>query len=514
MQLSVKLSGISKRFGNVVANDDITISAQAGDVHAILGENGAGKTTLMKILAGLQRPDSGHIEINGEPCTFRSPRAAIRAGIGMVHQHFALVPALTVAENLALGRTHGGFLLKPRKWNRRLLAKSEETGLQIRPTAPVWQLSLGERQRVEIFRLILDGAKVLILDEPTSILAPQEAEVLFQHIRSFAEAGHVVFLVTHKIAHVQAVANKLTVLRQGRKMADGLVKNYSAQELASLMVGDGKGRTSRKSNTLEGCKSQRAPGQTLLRVSDLHVSPHSSTSGLRGVDLELQRGELLGVAGVGGNGQDELVAALAGLTRYTGNIDSNCTREHAFAHIPADRIGTGIAGTLSLKDNLVMRKYLQNGFSSGPFLRPRKLNNYAMERIRAYEIKPGVLSQPTRLLSGGNIQKVLLARELDGDPSVILAVNPTAGLDVATVALVHAELRKRSQKGAGVIIVSEDLDELLELCDRILVFYEGKVVGCFDASSADRGQIGLLMSHGTDSGDSSIPVPSSAGVAG
>jgi ABC-type uncharacterized transport system ATPase subunit len=506
MFVSVKMCNISKRFSGVIANKDVSVDAQSGDVHAILGENGAGKTTLMKVLAGLHAPDSGHIDLDGTHRVFRNPRSAIEAGIGMVHQHFALIPAMTVEENLALGNGSGSFVFKPKQWREELRKSAEEIGLNIRLSVPVWQLSLGERQKVEIFRLIKEGARVLILDEPTSILAPSEAESLFDHIRQFARTGHAVFLVTHKISHVLAVASKITILRRGKVVSTGNVTEFTASQLSELMVGEQAKFMGNGISANEGMQRSFVQGKSALSVSDLTVPSIYCSQGLRLENLELKPGEILGVAGIGGNGQDELVAAIGGLTRYKGTIEfavstgkAQINRELGF--IPADRVNVGVAASLSLRDNLTLRKYEEKEFRFGPFLRFRKLATYAQDRIRQFNITPDNPSGEARLLSGGNIQKAVLARELDGKPSVILAANPTAGLDIATVEFVHNELKRQAQEGAGIILASEDLDELLEICDRLIVLYEGKCVGSFETSTADKHEIGLLMSHGPASVD-------------
>lgn len=501
MRVSVKMCNITKRFPGVVANEDVCVEAQSGEVHAILGENGAGKTTLMRVLAGFHKPDSGHVELDGTRRVFRNPRSAIEAGIGMVHQHFSLIPAMTVEENLALGNG-SGFFFRPRQWREELQRGAEEIGLSIRFEVPVSQLSLGERQKVEIFRLIREGARVLILDEPTSILAPSEAETLFDHIRQFAMSGHVVFLVTHKISHVMAVAKKITILRRGKVVSNGDTRDFTPAQLAGLMVGEHArfaGNCCSVQNEMD--RSSVRP-RFALRVTDLSALPICCPQGLSRISFDLRPGEILGVAGVSGNGQDELVAAIGGLTSYKGTIEiggsrGKATSDNNIGFVPADRLNVGVATSLSLRDNLVLRQYEQKPFRFGPFLRFNRLSAYARDRIRQFCIWPEDPSRKVRLLSGGNIQKVILARELEGEPLVILAANPTAGLDVAIVGFVHTELKRQAQGGAGIIVLSEDLDELLDLCDRLIVLCEGECVGSFETSSADKREIGLLMSRGS-----------------
>jgi len=492
----VRLLNITKRFsGGVIANNNVSIEAKSGEVHALLGENGAGKTTLMKILAGLYRPDSGTVEINGSLKVFHNPAEAKKAGIRMVHQHFSLVPALTVAENMALSDIKGKFLLRPKQWRQYLLKTAERLGFEIRPDVPVWQLSLGERQRVEIFRLIMEDAKILILDEPTSILAPHEAELLFKHIWKFAETGHVVFLVTHKIPHIRAVAKGVTVLRKGRVVASVDVNELDDHELSELMVG----KKLTKEIYQQPQWNKVANSRCLLTVKDLTVKPRSSPCGIREAGFTLHSGEILGVAGISGNGQDELVAALTGMVKYEGVINFNLPSSPdssgaQIGYIPADRCNVGVAMTLSVEDNLALRRFNSKPFSSGLLLRKRPFADFAREKISQFGIRPDNPAAPVGKLSGGNIQKVVLARELDGSPPVVIAENPTAGLDVQTVHLVHSEILRQVEKGAGVLLVSEDIDELLLLCRRIMILYDGQIQGIFDTASFDKGKIGLLMS--------------------
>jgi len=494
----VSLHSIVKHFpGGVAAVDGVSLGASAGEVHVILGENGAGKTTLMRVLAGLNKPSSGHVEIDGRICRFAKPQDAKRHGIGMVHQHFSLVNSLSVAENLALGRIDGGFFLNPAKWSCYLSEKAEECGLDIRPDTLVGLLSLGERQRVEIFRLIVEGAKVLILDEPTSILAPQEAELLFDHIRRFSAAGHIIFLVTHKIHHVRAVGQKLSILRRGKLVRQCAAADLADDELASLMVGEPLASFPRApKDRLD--ETQVSP---VLDVRDLNVSPLTSPDGMQAVSFHLQPGEILGVAGISGNGQDELVGALTGRTAYRGTIkvclDGASRRESSgIGYIPGDRRSVGSALSLSVMDNLALRRYDRRPFSSRFLLNIEAIRNNAIEMIGHYDIHPKDPLAPAWSLSGGNLQKVILARELEASPRLVIAVNPTAGLDVATVGMVHRELMGKARNGTGILYVSEDLDELFLVCDRILVLRKGKVEGVFCVGEVEKAVVALLMSRG------------------
>ena len=487
---TVQLAGISKRFpGGVVANDGVDCEGRAGEIHAILGENGAGKTTLMKILAGLYSPDSGEIRLDGQPVSFRSPKDAARAGVGMVHQQFSLVPALTVAENLALGAPEVGFVFSPAAWSRWLEERASALGFDLRLDAPVWTLSMGERQRVEIFRLLLRHARVLILDEPTSILAPQEAERLFAHLREFTQAGHVVFLVTHKIQHALAVADRVTVLRRGRVVAARGSSALSRGELAELMVGRADRRPGPRS-----LGRHEPSSRIVLEVRDLSVPPATSPFGIRGMSFQLRAGEILGVAGISGHGQDELIKAVAGAAQGWNGAIHHLLPAVRRAHIPEERLGLGLVEGLSLAENLSLRNFRRATFRRGPFLDRERLAATARERIQRFSIGPADPSARIETLSGGNLQKTVLARELDAEPGLVIAEAPTAGLDFATVDFVHRELVRQAEEGAGVLVVSEDLDELLTLCHRILVIYEGRLAGVFEAAAEHRTSIGLAMS--------------------
>lgn len=492
MQSSVYLHKITKRFtGGVIANRDVSCEVHGGEIHAILGENGAGKTTLMRVLAGFYQPDAGSIEIDGRQVYFSNPRDAKLAGVGMVHQHFSLVPALTVAENLALSTTNTPFLLKPKRWIKHLTEAAQRLGLEIRPEAYVRQLSIGERQRVEIFRLILEGAKILILDEPTSILAPQEAEHLFKHLKRFAKLGHIILLVTHKINHVKDIADRVTILRDGHVVATGKTEDMTETELAELMVG--YSLQWKPDRTLKDVSTNRV----ILEARDLTVKPLSSYHGLNEVSFKLRAGEILGVAGISGNGQDELVAAITGMSSYEGEIrfgEEFAASWAEIGYIPADRVGVGVALSLSVQDNLMLNDYSQSPFSFGPLLRTPKLKAAARQMISEFDVRPADPDKRTSMLSGGNIQKIILARELSHRPGLIVAVTPTAGLDVGTLSFVHHEIVKCAEGGAGVLLVSEDLDELLALCDRILVIYAGRLVATVDKDSENLKGIGLMMS--------------------
>jgi general nucleoside transport system ATP-binding protein len=500
--LKIALREITKRFpGGVVANDRVSIEGLPGEIHAILGENGAGKTTAMKVLAGFYRPDSGVVEIDGKRCDLSSPRVARASGIGMVHQHFSLVKAMTVAENLALVRRSPFLVFNPSGWSAKLADEAKRAGFRIRLDARIADLSMGERQRVEIFRLLLEGARVLILDEPTSILAPSEAQHLFEHLQHLAQSGCVVFLVTHKLDHVRAVADTVTVMRRGRVVRTAPTASMTDEELVELLVG----REFVPTSHIRSDRSHNG-GPPVLEVENLCSGHGRDANDLRGVSLSLRPGEILGVAGFGGNGQDALIDAITGTGRYRGQVKAprNSRDRVQVALIPGDRLGTGIAPSLDLADNLNLRNFTSPRYSMGPFLRTTALANAARGMVDKYDIRPVELDVRAGTLSGGNLQKVLLARELQEIPRLLVAANPTAGLDIATVDLVHSHITRFANQGVAILLISEDLDELMLLSDRIVVLFEGKIVARFETSEFDASRIGAAMSGILDSEDEAL----------
>ncbi len=491
----VQLIAITKRFGEVLANDAVTFSAEAGEVHALLGENGAGKTTLMSILAGLYRPDSGEIRIAGRPVVFRSPRDAIQAGIGMVYQHFMLVDALTVAENVLIGARERGIWLDQRRIARALAEVSARYGLSVDPGVPVWQLSLGERQRVEIVRLLMYGARVLIFDEPTAVLTPQEADHLLRRLRELAASGLCVIFISHKLREVLSVADRITVLRRGRVVATLPAAEAEQRELARLMVGRDVSLPQRRGSRI---------GDTVLEVRDLWVRDDRDRLAVRGIDLVLRAGEIVGIAGVAGNGQRELAEALAGLRRVErGNVriggrelthaSPRQRLESGIAYVPEDRTGVGLCMQLTLWENAILRHYTRTRFRRGLLLNRSAARRFASELVETYQIVPPVVCARVGSLSGGNQQKLLLGRELAFRPRCIVALHPTRGVDVGATEQIYRALLAHRDAGAAVLLISEDLDELFALADRIGVLYEGQLVGMLPVEAADRERIGLLM---------------------
>jgi simple sugar transport system ATP-binding protein len=495
---AVALRGIVKRFPGVVANDGVDFEAARGEVHALLGENGAGKSTLSHVLTGLYRPDAGTIELHGEPVEFHSPREAIEAGVCMVHQHFRLVEPFTVAENVILGDTRGAgrsFRIEPRAVERKVRELGERYGLPVDPRAKVWQLSVGEQQRVEILKALYQEARILILDEPTAVLTPQEAETLFVTLRHMAAEGRTVVFISHKLHEVLAVADRVTVLRAGRTIATVPAAGATPQSLAALMVGrevEGVRRRSRGA----------AREDVALELEDVWADGDRGAPALRGVSLAVRAGEIVAVAGVAGNGQRELAEAITGLRPITeGTIragrklrggDPREAIAAGIAHVPEDRLGTGVAPSLSIAMNVALKSYRHR--SAGPLLRLRHMRDHAAEMIRRYDVKAPGPHTEARKLSGGNLQKVVLAREFSGEPRVLVAASPTRGLDVSAIETVHTYLVEAADAGVGVLLISEDLDEILALADRVVVIYEGRLSEAREP--ADVEEIGLLMAGG------------------
>jgi simple sugar transport system ATP-binding protein len=494
---------ITKLFPGVVANDRVDFEAEAGEVHALLGENGAGKTTLSNILTGLYRPDDGEIELYGEPVRFQSPRDALEAGIGMVHQHFRLVAPFTVAENVLLGdhRDEGrSFVLHPRRIEQRVAELGERYGLDVDPRARIWQLSVGEQQRVEILKALYREARILILDEPTAVLTPQEAEKLFETLRAMAAEGRTVIFISHKLHEVMAVSSRVTVLRGGRTVATVATAESTARSLAALMVG-------REIAEARRAPRERPPGDVVLEVDGLSVAGDRGGLAVKDVSLAVRAGEIVGIAGVAGNGQRELAEAVYGIRpveRGTVRVDGRALHggdprsaiAAGIAHVPEDRLGTGLAPGLTISQNVSLKRYREAPVSRGPLLLLRRMRELALVLIGRYDIKAPGPETPARNLSGGNLQKLVLGREFEGHPRILIAAQPTRGLDVGAIEAVHGYLRDASANGVAVLMISEDLDELMALSDRILVIYEGEIAGEADPAEASVEEIGLLMAGG------------------
>jgi ABC-type uncharacterized transport system ATPase subunit len=495
----LELKGITKRFPGVVANDGVDFELARGEVHALLGENGAGKSTLVNILYGLYHPDEGEIRLNGEPVRIGSPREAIDHGIGMVHQHFMLIPVMTVAENIVLATepTKGPFLDLDEA-EKRVRDISTRFGLAVRPEARVESISVGQQQRVEILKALYRGAEILILDEPTAVLTPQEAQELFAIIRSLQAEGKSIIFISHKLGEVLEIADRITVLRRG-KTVDTLPREGATEEgLAKLMVG--------REVLLRVEKRAAQPGETLLVVENLEVLDERGLEAVRGVSLEVKAGEIVGVAGVDGNGQTELIDALTGLRRASGGrIDvggEDVTNEGGrdfldagVGHIPEDRQVRGLVLDFSLAENLALHDYREQPDSRWGWLYPKRLVERAVRLLKEFDVRGGGPQTPAGSLSGGNQQKVVVAREVSRNPRVLIAAQPTRGLDVGAIEFVHRRLIEERDEGRAILLVSFELDEILSLSDRILVIYEGRIVAQYSPEVSEE-EIGIAMTGG------------------
>jgi ABC-type uncharacterized transport system ATPase subunit len=499
--VELELRGITKRFGSLVANDHIDLTVATGEIRGLLGENGAGKTTLMNVLYGLMQPDEGEILVDGRPVTIHSPRDAINAKIGMVHQHFMLVPVFTVAENVALGvePTHAG-LFDRRRARRQVQELSERYGLQVNPDALIEDLPVGVQQRVEIIKALLRDASMLILDEPTAVLTPGETEDLFRVMRELRAGGRSIVFISHKLKEVQAIADEITVIRRGRVVGER-PPTTSDSELAALMVG--------RPVELRVSKGPATPGEVVLSVSDLTVSGDlvpvdggESKNAVDHVSLEVRAGEILGIAGVQGNGQTELCEAIMGLRPAAGTVRLEARDiSHAtprdrlragIAYIPEDRTEDGIVADFSVADNLVLDTYDRPPFAHGIAMNLAAIRDNARTRIAEFDVRTSSIETPVGTLSGGNQQKVILAREVGRQVRLLLASQPTRGLDVGSIEFVHRRIVEERDQGIAVIIVSSELDEIYALADRIAVMYEGKITG-FRPPDVPVTELGLLM---------------------
>jgi general nucleoside transport system ATP-binding protein len=515
--VELELRGITKRYGPLVANDGISLSVAPGQVHALLGENGAGKTTLMNVLYGLTQPDEGEILIAGQPAKFGSPRDAIAAGIGMVHQHFMLVPVFTVAENVTLGIEEVGpaGLLDRRKTRRDVADLSHRYGLDVDPDALVGELPVGLQQRVEIVKALVRQANVLILDEPTAVLTPAETEELFRIIRQLQDGGTSIIFISHKLREVQAIADTITVLRRG-KVVGQRTPPATEDDLATLMVG--------RDVQLRVSKEPADPGEVVLNVDRLTVADEHGLP-VKEVSFQVRAGEILGIAGVQGNGQTELCEALMGLRpTAAGSVTLNgrdLTRASprarlraGVAYVPEDRQQDGLVGSFSVAENLILDMYNRPPFASGVNLQLPAIHANATALIEEFDVRTGSAATPAGTLSGGNQQKVILAREVGREHKVLIASQPTRGLDVGSIEFVHRRIVEQRDHGVAVIIVSSELDEIYALADRIAVMYEGEITG-FRDPDVPTAELGRLMAGGADGGHALAlgPLPDSEGSA-
>jgi simple sugar transport system ATP-binding protein len=500
----VEMRGITKRFPGVVANDSVNFELRAGEIHALLGENGAGKSTLMNVLTGLYRPEEGFILINGKPVDFRSPKDAIKHGIGMVHQHFMLVPTQTVTENILLGLDEPRFRLNLSHYHKIIAELGTRYGLQVDPAAKIWQLSVGEQQRVEILKMLYRGVNVLIMDEPTAVLAPQEIEELFKTLRSMVAEGKSIIFISHKLDEVLAIADRVTVLRKGKVSSAGVeTEGTSKKDLAELMVG--------REVLFRLDKTSQEPGELALEIDSLEALNDKGLPALRGVSLSIRSGEIVGLAGVAGNGQRELAEVITGLREPTAGcvrvygeplVGEGCEHpggtntirnviEAGVSHIPEDRTHVGTAPNLSVTDNAIMKGYRNPPIARGWSIDFGTAKDYAEGLKEAYDIMVPTVDTQARLLSGGNLQRLILAREISSHPKIMIAMQPTRGLDVGAIEGVQRLLLEQRANGAAILLVSEELDELFSLSDRIYVIYEGEIMG--ETREDNPEQIGLMM---------------------
>ncbi len=504
---AVVLSGITKRFPGVVANDGVNFAAAHGEVHALLGENGAGKSTLSNVLTGLYRPDEGTIDIGRVRHNFGSPRDALDAGVGMVHQHFRLVQTFSVAENVVLGEKGGGVFLSRRIIEQRVRELSERYHLPVDPAAKIWQLSVGEQQRVEILKVLYRQATVLILDEPTAVLTPAESQALFTTMRAIVAEGRTVIFISHKLDEVIDVADRVTVLRGGRSVGTVATSDSTVRSLAELMVGRDIAFTRQRSNDLVFGDSP-----VVLEMRHLQAHDDRGRMALKNVSLTVRAGEIVGVAGVAGNGQRELAEVITGLRESSGGVtlvggfglrggNPREAIDAGLAHVPEDRLHTGLAPSLSVEDNLVLKSYRKRPIHTVGVLRRSRIRSMATALIERFDVKTPGPQTATRLLSGGNVQKVLLAREFTAKPKVMVAASPTRGLDVGAIETVRKLILQAADDGVGVLLISEDLEEVLALTDRLVVMYEGAIVGEFATSAASIESIGMLMGGASASPD-------------
>ena len=497
----LELHGITKRFPGVVANDGVEFDLERGEVHALLGENGAGKSTLMNVLYGLYQPDEGEIRVNGKPVQIRSPKDAIDLGIGMVHQHFMLIPVMTVAENIVLATepTRGGVLLDYEAAVDRVEEIARTFKFAIDPRARVESIGVGQQQRVEILKALYRSADILILDEPTAVLTPQETKELFGILRSLTRKGMSVIFISHKLNEVLEIADRITVLRRGKTIETLPREGATQPQLAKLMVG--------REVLLRVDKKPAEPGDPLLVVENLSVLDQRGLEAVKGVSFEVRAGEIVGIAGVDGNGQSELIDGITGLTKIQGgeihvgthDVTGDSARERldeGVGHIPQDRQRRGLVLDFSLAENLGLHDFRKAPNSRYGFLFPARLVDWARKVLKAFDVRGGGPETLASALSGGNQQKVVIAREVERDPRVLIAGQPTRGLDVGAIEFVHRRLVEERDEGRAVLLVSLELEEILSLSDRILVIYEGRIVGEYGPDVSEE-ELGVAMTGGT-----------------
>lgn len=497
---AIEMRGISKAFGSIMANREVDLSVRWGEIHAILGENGAGKSTLVNMLSGIYRPDSGEIMIDGQVVEFASPASSIKNGIGMIHQHFKLVNVMTALENIMIGR-RGGLLIRKKQWKQEIRDISDRYGLDIDPDKKVYNMSVGEKQTLEIIKVLHQGARILILDEPTAVLTPQEIRRLFQIVRNMKEQGCAIIIITHKLNEVMEISDRVTVLRQGQTVGTLTTADVQVGTLIERMVGKRLDLSIKRVDY----PGERRP---LLQVDGLTVRGQDQKIALEEINFDLYGGEILGIAGVAGSGQKEICETIAGLTRAEkgriffegGNIIGKTPRDIIrlgirMGFIPEDRLGMGLVGSMDIVHNIILKDY-QN--QPGIFLRRGPSQAKARTIVERLDIQTPGIHYPVKKLSGGNIQKVLLGREIDSDPKVLITAYPVRGLDIGASYKIYDLLNEQKYKGVGILFIGEDLDVLMSLCDRLMVFCAGRVAGTVDPRKVSKEEIGWLMTGGKE----------------
>jgi general nucleoside transport system ATP-binding protein len=500
-ELVIQTKGLTKRFLNVVANDNVSVDVRKGEIHCFLGENGAGKTTLAECLYGYYQPEGGQILFKGKPVKITSPNVAINLGIGMVHQHFVLIEPLTVIENIVLGTEPMGIIPNFAEAEAKVQALCDTYGVEINLKACIWQLSVGQQQWVEILKALYVGIDLLILDEPTAVLTPQESERLFEVLQQMKENGLSIIFITHKLKEVMLVSDRVTILRKGKLVDTVNTTDMTREDLACMMVG--------REVVFRVAKDDVERGEPILKINDLHVKNDWNQGAVCGIDLILHKNEIVGVAGVGGNGQRELFEALVGIRKVEqGDIKMNgdsithlSPRQimaKGIGHVPEDRIRMGLIPDFSVAENLILGQHRDPPARKGLNIDSQYVKRFAEECVSDFDIATPSIEQQTQFLSGGNQQKVILARELNQKPRVFLTNQPTRGLDVGVIEYVHGQLLEMRKECVGILLFSEDLDEIMNLSDRIVVLFKGQIMGIFDSQEARVDEIGLLMAGVTE----------------
>ena len=501
MDYVIEMLGIRKEFNGFVANDDITLQLAKGEIHALLGENGAGKSTLMNVLFGLYQPEAGEIRVNGKSVHITNPNIANDLGIGMVHQHFMLVDTFTVTENIVLGNEPKKFgTVNMKKAEQKVRELSEQYGLSVDPAAKISDISVGMQQRVEILKTLYRGAEILIFDEPTAVLTPQEIKELIQIMRSLIQEGKSIILITHKLKEIMEVCDRVTVIRKGKGIGSVNVPDTNPNHLASLMVG--------RDVTFTTQKNEAVPAQNVLEVRDLSVNDSRGVQAVRGLNLDVRAGEIVGICGVDGNGQTELIESITGLRKATGgtislngkNISGFKPRkvtESGVGHIPQDRHKHGLVLDYPIGTNMVLQTYYQKPFSKAGIMNYKEVYKKASTLIKEFDVRTPSETTLARALSGGNQQKAIIGREVDRDPDLLIAAQPTRGLDVGAIEFIHRRLIEQRDNGKAVLLLSFELDEIMNVSDRIAVIYEGQIVAVVNPKETTEQELGLLMAGST-----------------